>query len=76
MGRPDRHSERTPHTGDPGNESEITRDHGERAGKMSGTSRSQRSGHGRERDREQDDWKIHPHQDSPPEWDEEDRPDA
>ncbi|SEQ56062.1 hypothetical protein [Streptomyces radiopugnans] len=28
------------------------------------------------RDREQEDWKLHPHEDSPAEWDEEDRPNA
>lgn len=28
------------------------------------------------RDREQEDWKLHPHGDSPAEWDEEDKPNA
>lgn len=33
-----------------------------------------RSGRPRTRDREQEDWKLHPREDSPAEWDEEDRP--
>ncbi|GAA2456576.1 hypothetical protein [Streptomyces macrosporus] len=44
----------------------------QRGGNKPDDDRSRRRG----RDREQDDWKIHPREDSPPEWDEEDRPDA
>jgi hypothetical protein len=33
-----------------------------------------RSGRPRTRDREQEDWNLHPREDSPAEWDEEDRP--
>ncbi|MFD1828521.1 hypothetical protein ACFSJS_02425 [Streptomyces desertarenae] len=35
-----------------------------------------RSRRGDDRDRGTEDWKLHPHGDSPAEWDEEDRPDA
>ncbi|PJE97037.1 hypothetical protein CUT44_11525 [Streptomyces carminius] len=71
---PDRRGGYTRRTADPRNESEITRDHGERAGRMSGTARSQRSG--RDRDREQDARGDRPHEDGSPEWGEEDRPQA
>ncbi|HZG03892.1 MAG TPA: hypothetical protein VE546_09990 [Streptomyces sp.] len=69
MGRSDRHAD------DFSDESEITRDHGENApgGSREGGVRSRRRPG---RDREEEDWKVHPRQDSPPEWDEEDRPDA
>ncbi|GAA3626736.1 hypothetical protein GCM10023079_16040 [Streptomyces chitinivorans] len=42
-------------------------------GSREGDDRSRRP---RTRDREQEDWKPHPHEDSPAEWDEEDRPNA
>ncbi|WP_031509303.1 hypothetical protein [Streptomyces megasporus] len=63
MGKRDKDTEGFP------KERRDARQHGENT---PGGDRSRRRG----RDREQDDWKIHPREDSPPEWDEEDRPDA